>query len=69
MACSQFRVRDLKDSKIFLYTPNDPVIESSENLIIGPYNLAYPGLEDHAAQVGFDIMVNKWNMIFDFTKA
>jgi hypothetical protein len=43
------------------------VIESSNNLKFGPFNLAYPGLKEHAQQAGLNTEVNKWNMIFDFT--
>ena len=44
VACSQFRCRDLTNSKVFLYTPNDPIIESSTNLTFAPYNFMYPQL-------------------------
>ena len=48
VSCSQFRCRDLKNSKIWLYTPNDPIIESSDDLIFAPYNFKYQQLENHA---------------------
>lgn len=75
---SQFRCRDLYNSRINLYTPNDPIIESSKNLTFGPYNLKYPFLKSHSDQaqlVGTFVdddgvtqkKVNKWNLIFDFT--
>ena len=53
---------------MFLYTPNDPIIESSKNLKFAPYNVSYPLLDQHAATVGFDVTQNKWDLIFDFTK-
>jgi len=31
-----------------LYTPNDPIIESSSNLTFGPFNMKYPYLEEHS---------------------
>lgn len=52
---------------MFLYAANDPVIESSNNLKFGPFNLAYPGLKQQAELAGLNTEVNKWNMIFDFT--
>lgn len=65
-------------STVYLYVLNEPVIESSSNLKFAPYNVAYPLLDQHAAQVGFDPSklrmanqvkeVNKWDLIFDFTK-
>ena len=63
---------------MYLYAANDPIIESSSNLKFAPYNVAYPFLDQHAKDVGFDtsmvmfcwfrIGVNKWELIFDFTK-
>ena len=67
------------NSKLFLYTPNDPIVESSSRLIIGPYNFRYPGLKKHA--LAADVVgeftdddgivqtkINKWSQVFDFTK-
>ena len=42
VSCCQFRCRDLKDSKVYVYTPNDPIVESSSNLTFAPFNLKYP---------------------------
>jgi len=53
---------------LYLYALNDPIIESSGNLTFAPYNVAYPLLDKQAASVGFDTTVNKWDLIFDFTK-
>lgn len=65
---------------IYLYTPNDPIVESSSNLTFAPYNLKYSLLKEHAEAanlVGTFVddegvthdKVNKWNLIFDFTKS
>lgn len=62
-----------------LYTPNDPIVESSKNLTFGPYNLKYPFLKSHSETSVLlgeyvddegvtQTKVNKWNLIFDFTK-
>ena len=69
----------MTDSKIFLYTPNDPIIESSSGLTFAPWNLKYDLLEKHsdsAKIIGeftddegtLMTKVNKWCQIFDFTK-
>lgn len=68
VACSQFRCRDLYDSKVYLFAANDPIIESSNNLTFYPYNVTYPNLYDHAKAAELNIEENKWNLIFDFTK-
>ena len=78
VCCSQFRCRDLTDSTIYLYTPNDPIVESSSNLKFSPYNFKYPALQEHsktADLIGTFVddegvtqnRVNKWNLVFDFT--
>lgn len=65
---------------IYLYTPNDPIVESSSNLTFAPYNLKYNLLKEHAVKadlIGTFVdddgvtqnKVNKWNLIFDFTKS
>jgi hypothetical protein len=33
---------------MFLYTTNEPVVESSTNLTFGPYNFKYPHLKQHS---------------------
>lgn len=68
VACSQFRCRDLYDSTVYLYVANEPVIEDAKNVTFAPYNVAYPLLDQHCASVGFEIAVNKWAMVFDFTE-
>ena len=79
VSCSQFRCRDLTNIKLFLFTPNDPIVESSSNLTIGPYNFRYPYLESHAIAADLvgeftdddgviQIKVNHWLSVFDFTK-
>ena len=78
VCCSQFRCRDFTNSKIHLYTVNDPIVESSSKLVFGPYNFKYPKLEEHAGLASLtgqytddegvvQLRVNKWNLIYDFT--
>lgn len=43
------------------------MIESSNNLTIGPYNLCYPKLKEHVEKAGFDVTDNRWDLVFDFT--
>jgi len=68
----------LNQSTVYLYSPNDPIIESSTNLTFAPWNLKYSKLDEQsvAAKIvgefkddeGTTMMkVNKWNQIFDFT--
>lgn len=79
VSCSQFRCRNLTDTTIKLYTPNDPIIESSTDLMFAPYNYKYSLLESHSEQAAItgtftdednklQTKSNKWNQVFDFTK-
>lgn len=79
VCCSQFRCRDLVNSKVNVYTPNDPIVESSSGLTFAPFNLKYPLLKEHAEAADLlgtfidddgvlQTKVNKWKRIFDFTK-
>ena len=68
VACSQFRTRDLYNSKVYLFVDNEPCIESSNKLEFGPYNFCYPGIKEHAKTTGLKTEINKWDLIFDFTK-
>ena len=64
-------------SIVNIYTPNDPVIESSKDLEFCPYNFKYPLLKEQSEAAGligeFDHdgvtcrKVNKWKEIYDFT--
>ena len=69
----------MTNSQLFLYTPNDPIVESSSCLTISPYNFKYPLLEKHALAADLvgeftdddgviQTKVNHWSQVFDFTK-
>lgn len=47
---------------------NDPIIESSDNLIFAPYNLSYPHLLEQFKDAELDPQDNRWDLIFDFTE-
>ena len=64
---------------MLLFTPNDPIIESSTNLQIAPYNFKYGMLHEHAKKAnllgefvndeGVTLpKINKWSQIYDFTQ-
>lgn len=43
------------------------MIEASSNLRFGPFNMTYPHLKEHAERAKLDPLVNKWELIFDFS--
>jgi hypothetical protein len=57
----------LNNSTVYLFCATEPVIESSTNLIFGPYNVSYPLQDKHAEAADLNIGENKWDMVFDFT--
>jgi len=68
----------LEDSTLNIFTPNDPIIESSKGLNFSPYNLKYPLLHEHAEkatllgdfsdEIGIiQPKINKWSQVHDFT--
>jgi hypothetical protein len=71
----------LENCQINLYipSPGEPVIESSSNITVGPYNFKYPQLKTHSESAGLigeyvdeegykQTKLNLWNKVFDFTK-
>lgn len=68
----------MNNSKIYLYSPNDPIIESSNDLVLAPYNFKYEQLLAHAEAANImgqftdddgevQDKVNHWNQVHDFT--
>lgn len=53
---------------MFLYAQNDPIIESSNNIVFAPYNLEYPHLKEQMEEAGLTCTNNRWDVIFDFTE-
>lgn len=43
------------------------MIEASSDLKFGPFNISYPHLKEHAEKAKLDPLVNKWELIFDFS--
>ena len=58
----------MSSSSIYLYAANDPIIEASSGLKFGPFNLGYPKLAEQAQLAELDPAVNKWELVFDFSK-
>ena len=51
VSCSQFRSRDINKGEFNIYTCNDPIIESSADLVFGPFNMKYPQLHSQVLAV------------------
>ncbi len=69
-SCSrQFRTRSLTYCKLFLFVVTDPIIEMSNHLIVGSWNVIYNFLELQRKRAKFDKEQNHFNKIFDFNEA
>ncbi len=58
----------MRDSTIYLYCETEPVIEESDELTFGPYNLAYPSLDQQVESAGFNAEENRWMLVFNARK-
>lgn len=47
---------------------NDPVIEASTGLTFAPFNIGYPLLREQALAAKLDLAINRWELVFDFSK-
>jgi hypothetical protein len=63
----QIRFRDCENLKIFSYCPCDPIIESSNKIMFGPYNAVFPRLKELFTQAGFEANTNQYQNIYDFS--
>lgn len=44
-ASSQLRLRDCQNIYLFVGCESDPIIEASDEIIVGPYFLSYKGIK------------------------
>ena len=52
---------------LLLYSMNNPHIENTSGLLVGPYNYAYPEQDRHFQKAGLGMKVNSWDKITDHT--
>ena len=68
VATNQFRVRDVFNTKIYLFAGNNPCIESANGIQVAPFNFAYPLLDKHCEAAGLNTAENHWDLVHDFTE-
>ncbi|CAE7875424.1 Rp2, partial [Symbiodinium sp. KB8] len=68
VAARQVRTRDCSNVVLFMYSGTDPIIETSTELQVAPWNVSYPGLREQFAAAGLVPEKNHWKHIFDFNK-
>jgi len=67
VACRQVRLRDCHECELLLYCPTQPALELSDDIKIGCWTGAYPGLTEQFKKADLDPSVNTWNKVYDFT--
>lgn len=61
------RTRDCKELKLGLYCSTQPSLETSTDVTISGWRVAYPGLTEQFASAQLDPTANQWNQVFDFS--
>ncbi|GAB5361579.1 hypothetical protein AAMO2058_000725100 [Amorphochlora amoebiformis] len=68
VSCGQFRTRDCKDMNILIHcTRGQPIIESSSNLRIGPFDGSYEELPAQLSASNMSPWDTDWTGVYDFT--
>ena len=70
VAAKQIRLRDCQRCELRVFCPNKErlIIETSDSLTIGAWDVEYPELGAQCASSGFSLGgPNYWNMVYDFS--
>ena len=65
VSCRQLRLREVSNSKLFVYSQAEVHIEESEGVAFAPFHGGYPEQESHFATAGMTCDNNLWYDIFD----
>ena len=65
LACRQTRLREVTNSKFYVYSQAEVHIEESDNVQFAPFNGGYPEQSAHFARCGLDPLNSLWFDIFD----
>lgn len=68
-ACRQLRLREVVDSKFYIYSMSEVHIEYSNAVQFAPFNGGYPEQADHLKAAKLDATQNLWYDIFDHNDA
>ena len=68
VCCQQLRTKNCHRVVFNAMVASDPTIEYSDELQFGPYNFAYPKLDEHLSEAKLQIEDDHWSQVFDFNK-
>ncbi|XP_064636958.1 tubulin-specific chaperone C-like [Lineus longissimus] len=66
IACQQLRTHSTTRTSFYLHVTSRGIIEDCNGVTFAPYNLEYPGLDEHYLVAGLDRARNSWDDIDDF---
>ena len=64
--CQQLRVHHTLKTDFYLHVTSRAIIEDTSEVRFAPYNLQYPGIEEHFLSSGLDRLHNNWTSVDDF---
>lgn len=68
VCCQQLRTKNCHRVVFNAMVTSDPTIEYSDELQFGPYNFAYPMLDEHLSQAKLEVEDDHWSQVFDFNR-
>ena len=68
VCCQQLRTKNCHHVVFNAFVTSDPTIEYSDDLQFGPYNFAYPLLDEHLSAAKLQVEDDHWSQIFDFNR-
>ena len=60
VACERLYLTDCKNVILYLHCSNKPQFTRCKNILLAPYNLAYPGLKRQVKEQEMDVSENSW---------
>ena len=61
VACERLHMVYCRNIILYLNCPNKPYFNGCKNIILAPYNLAYPGLKRQVKEQEMDVSENYWS--------
>jgi tubulin-specific chaperone C len=65
-ACQQVRIHNTKRCSFYVHVTSRSIIEDTKEVQFAPYNLQYPGIEEHFLKASLGRHTNHWDAVDDF---
>ena len=60
VCCKKFRLKNCSNIKLYLHCNKIPKFINCYNIVLAPYNFAYPGLPGHVSEQELNVTINLW---------